>query len=81
MKTLILALVSTLLVSVSHFNIGYSQTSLQGKVTDLASGEPILFGTVALIKDGTTIKGVETDLDGNYYFSDIKPGTYEVEAS
>ena len=81
MKTLILALVSTLLVSVSHINIGYSQTSLQGKVTDLASGEPILFGTVALIKDGTTIKGVETDLDGNYYFSDIKPGTYEVEAS
>lgn len=58
-----------------------AQTSLQGKVTDAATGEPILFGTVALMKDGNIVKGVETDLDGNYYFSDINPGNYDVEAS
>ena len=58
-----------------------AQTSLQGKVTDATSNEPILFGTVALMKDGNIVKGVETDLDGNYYFSDINPGSYDVEAS
>ena len=62
-------------------SISIAQTSLQGKVTDGASNEPILFGTVALMKDGAIVKGVETDLDGNYYFSDINPGTYDVEAS
>ena len=62
-------------------SVSIAQTSLQGKVTDGASNEPILFGTVALLKDGAIIKGVETDLDGNYYFSDINPGTYDVEAS
>ncbi len=68
-------------VMVMFSSISIAQTSLQGKVTDGASNEPILFGTVALMKDGNIIKGVETDLDGNYYFSDINPGTYDVEAS
>ena len=58
-----------------------AQTSLQGKITDLNSNSPILFGTVALMKDGNIIKGVETDFDGYYYFSDINPGIYDVEAS
>lgn len=62
-------------------SLSIAQTSLQGKVTDATSNEPILFGTVALMKDGSIIKGVETDLDGNYYFSDINPGSYDVEAS
>lgn len=58
-----------------------AQTSLEGKVTDAVSGEAILFGTVALYKNQVLITGVETDLDGNYFFSDIDPGTYEIEAS
>ena len=62
-------------------SLSIAQTSLQGKVTDATSNEPILFGTVALMKDGSIVKGVETDLDGNYYFSDINPGMYDVEAS
>ena len=80
MKSLIIAIVSALVlgISLSHSS---GQTSLQGKVTDARTNEPILFGTVALMKDGVIIKGVETDLDGNYYFSDINPGTYDVEAS
>ncbi len=80
MKSLILALVSTLVLCTSLTQLS-SQTSLQGKVTDDKSNEPILFGSVALIKDGAVVKGVETDLDGNYYFSDINPGTYDVKAS
>lgn len=81
MKSLIIALVSTLVLGTSLSLSTKSNTSLQGKVTDAKSNEPILFGTVALMKDGNIIKGVETDINGNYYFSDINPGTYDVEAS
>lgn len=58
-----------------------AQTSLAGKVTEEESGEPVLFGNVALYKGGVLITGVETDFDGNYSISNIDPGTYDVEAS
>lgn len=58
-----------------------AQASLEGKVTDAETGEPILFGNVALYKNGVLITGTETDLDGNYAFSNIDPGTYDVEAT
>lgn len=58
-----------------------AQTSLEGKVTDLESGEPIIFGSVALYKNDVLVTGTETDLDGNYSFSNIDPGTYDVEIS
>jgi len=57
-----------------------AQTSLEGKMRDKETGEPILFGTVALYKNGILITGAESDIDGNYYVSDIEPGTYDVEA-
>lgn len=62
------------------FNLGES-TSLQGKITDAESGEPILFGNVALYHNGKLLTGVETDFDGNYVFSNIDPGEYDVEVS
>jgi hypothetical protein len=58
-----------------------AQTSLQGKVTDVGSGEPIIFGNVALYQNGNLVTGVETDFDGNYAFSNIDPGLYDVEVS
>ena len=58
-----------------------SQTSLEGNVSDEETGEAILFGNVALYKGGALITGVETDFDGNYSFSNIDPGTYDVEVS
>lgn len=58
-----------------------AQTSLAGKVTDEETSEPILFGSVALYKNGVLITGTETDFDGNYSFSAIDPGTYDVEVS
>lgn len=82
MKSLIIALVSTLVLGTTFTNLSSkTNTTLQGKVTDVKSGDPIIFGTVALMKDGAIIKGVETDLDGNYFFKNINPGTYDVEAS
>ena len=59
----------------------YAQTTLQGKVTDKESGEPILFGSVALYKNGVLSTGAETDFDGNYNFTEIDPGTYDVEVT
>jgi hypothetical protein len=59
----------------------YAQTSLEGKVKDKETGEPILYGKVLIYKNGVLTTGTETDLDGNYFFSDIQPGTYDVEAS
>lgn len=72
-----------LLTVMSFFMLGtaLSQTSLEGTVTDASTGEALPFATVALYKNGVLTTGVDTDLDGNYFFSDIDPGTYDVEAS
>ena len=59
----------------------WSQTSLEGKVLDAASGEALIFANVVLFKNGNLITGAQTDLDGNYVFSSLDPGTYDVEAS
>lgn len=58
-----------------------AQTSLAGKVTDEETGEPILFGNVALYKSGVLVTGAETDVNGNYSFPNLDPGTYDVEVS
>ncbi|HMO39554.1 MAG TPA: TonB-dependent receptor [Saprospiraceae bacterium] len=58
-----------------------AQTSLNGKVTDEETGEPIIFGNVVLFRNGVFIAGVETDFDGNFNFSNIDPGTYDIEVS
>lgn len=59
----------------------WAQASLEGKVTDGATGEALIFANVVLFKNGNLITGVQTDLDGNYVFSSVDPGTYDVEAS
>ncbi|HEX5112123.1 MAG TPA: TonB-dependent receptor, partial [Saprospiraceae bacterium] len=59
----------------------WSQTSLEGKLSDATTGEPLIFASVVLYKNGVLITGVQTDLDGNYVFSSVDPGTYDVEAN
>ena len=59
----------------------HAQTSLKGQVTDADSGQPILFGTVALYKNGVLVTGGETDFDGYYSITELDPGTYDVEFS
>ncbi len=56
----------------------FGQTSLQGTVTDAESGEPIIFGTIALYKNDVLITGTETDFDGFYSITELDPGTYDV---
>lgn len=59
----------------------FGQTSLEGSVTDKETGEPILFGTVAIYKGDLLVTGTETDLDGNYILSAMDPGTYDIEVT
>ncbi len=61
--------------------LSFGQTSLSGKVTDEDSGEPIVFGTVALYQNDVLRNVVDTDDVGNFTFANIDPGTYDVEAS
>ncbi len=55
--------------------------SIQGKVTDKETNEPIIYGNIALFKDGNLVTGTDTDFDGNYHLSNLDPGTYDVVAS
>lgn len=61
--------------------ISFGQTSLNGKVVDKENKEPIIFGSVALFKNGVQLTGTDTDDKGNFNFPDIDPGTYDVEVS
>ena len=72
-----------LLISLfSSFGLAaWSQTSLEGKITDANTGEALIFANVVLFRNGNLMVGTQTDLDGNYSFSSIDPGTYDVEAS
>ncbi|MCO6475754.1 MAG: carboxypeptidase regulatory-like domain-containing protein [Phaeodactylibacter sp.] len=76
MKTTVLLLAACLCGAIAH-----SQTSLYGKVTDAITGGPIIFASVALYKSGVLITGTETDFDGNYAFSGIGSGAYDVETT
>ncbi len=58
-----------------------AQSQIQGIVLEHETGEPVLFGTVALYKYGVLITGTETDFDGVYGFSDITPGLYHLEVT
>ncbi|TXK44637.1 TonB-dependent receptor plug domain-containing protein [Pontibacter qinzhouensis] len=70
MKSLF-TLLTILMVSISAFA---QQGKLIGKVTDRATGEPLI-GAVVVVKG--TSKGAATDLDGNYEIA-LEPGTYSL---
>ena len=61
--------------------LGGSQTSLEGKLTDAKTGDPIIEGNISLNKNGVLISNTESDLDGNYFFSNIKPDVYDIVVS
>jgi len=59
----------------------FSQISINGNIYDFTTHAPIRYGTVALLKDGKIVKGVETNLEGYFEFEKIPAGKYELEAS
>ncbi|MEO1257829.1 MAG: carboxypeptidase-like regulatory domain-containing protein [Bacteroidota bacterium] len=55
-----------------------AQGEIKGLVQEVPSGEPIIFGTVALYQNDTLITEKDTDFNGFYSISGISPGKYDV---
>ncbi len=62
-------------------NVSFAQSSvgkLSGKITDAATGEPLIGANVILLN---TSKGSAADINGEYFILNITPGTYSVRVS
>ncbi len=55
--------------------------SMQGKVTDKDTKEPIPFANVVIQLGGKIINGGTTDFDGKYNIKPIAPGKYDVKVT
>ncbi len=55
--------------------------SIQGKVTDIDSGEPLAFANVVVSKNGQQIAGTTTNIDGAYNISELHFGEHAIEVS
>ena len=53
--------------------------NLSGKVTDSKSGEVLIFATVKVFQAGKFIRGTETDMADNYFFSAPPVGLIDIE--
>ncbi len=73
-------LLSSVMVLLSVVAMAQSGT-LQGKITDANSQEPIAFANVTVELGGKIIHGAVTDFDGNYKIKPIQPGTYDVKVT
>jgi outer membrane receptor protein involved in Fe transport len=73
-------LLSGLVVLFSTFAMAQSGT-LQGKVVDSQTKEPIPFANVVVELGGKLINGGTTDFEGNYKIKPILPGNYDVKVS
>lgn len=75
-----IAIIAVLLLMV--FSQTHAQTGntaiIKGFVYDKASGEPVIFTNVLL--EGSKI-GVQTDVNGYFTFTQLKPGTYTIMTS
>ena len=56
---------------------------IKGKIVDASNKEPLEFVNIALYKEGSDkmIKGLTTDLDGNFAIDAIHEGTYQLRVS
>ncbi len=77
-KKLQLIFISLSLLLFPVFLFAGTTGKLAGKVTDKATGDPLIGVNIILL--GTN-NGSATDLDGSYYILNIPPGTYKVKAS
>ena len=60
--------------------IGQRSYFIQGRVFDAASNEPVNQAAVSLTRlGGAPLQQTITDSMGNFFFSNLNPGTYEVE--
>jgi len=62
-------------------NPSQQKTTLSGIITEQESGDPVIYGSVALYQNDVLVTGVETDFDGEYAFADLAAGIYKIEVS
>ena len=63
-------------------SFAFSQTgTLKGVITNRATGAPVDFANVVIMKNGVQKGGTSTGLDGSFTIKPIDPGTYTVKAS
>lgn len=69
-----------IILLMNFFSIdGYSQNGIiRGKVVNAINNEPIPFANVSI--QGTTI-GATSDINGTYELKNMKPGTYNIQAT
>ena len=61
---------------------GFSQSGLgtvKGTVMDGDTKQPLEFGKVVLVQNGSVKGGANTDMDGKFQINSISPGEYDVE--
>ena len=73
--------ITLLIIGILCTTIAISQTTIQGKISEKKSGEPVLFATLSLYKNDVLITGTESDYDGNYIFDNVTSGVYDIESS
>lgn len=72
-----LSIVSLAVLSTS-IALAQGSGKISGKITDSQSGEPLIGANVIIV--GTTM-GSATDIDGNYYILNVRPGSYALRVS
>jgi len=78
LKHLLLTIVSLLAINM----LAFSQTgSVQGRIFDVDTKEPIPFANVAIYSGGSLLTGTTTDFDGRYAVRSLRPGNYAVRAT
>ncbi len=78
LSLILFSLISLTVFAGGENNNAKSTTVLAGKVVDHRTGEALVGAEVVIA--GTTIKAM-TDFDGNFKFSNVKPGTYQVNVN
>ena len=77
MKNILLVL-GLLWIGLSSFT---SKATIEGKVLEEGTTDPVIFANVVLFKNGVRVGVKSTDFDGNYKFENLEEGVYEIEVS
>lgn len=62
-------------------NEGAFYGSIQGKITDAETKEPIPFANIVIESAGRQVGGASSDFDGRYRIAPLPPGRYDLKAA
>lgn len=76
-----LILFSLLFCTINSNALTFSENNgIAGIVTE-DNGDPVIYGSLTLYKNGILYHQTETDMEGKYSFNNIDPGMYDLEIS